>query len=325
MLSQGVGLDNNDRPIERLAIAESTNSAALYNVGVRLGKSIFALICDAEVIARTIDEVYGRVVTSQDNSNESDLFVVDGGTALQIDRLLAEADRDLLSTQGKGPIIKLVDALLFEALGRSGQRCPCSALGRSHAGAVSADGVLHTVRQLPPQVTQALISRIKVMGRMDIAERRIPQDGRATVTIGSDGHGRSIDLRISTLPTSYGERGDPVAGQRAALSTTTRSACPRKWRSVTSTCATRPRDDPRDRTDRFGQDDDVVRHVAGRDRVRDLNIMTIEDPIEYELSFAGSDKPEGAGIAISQSQVNTKKGVTFATGLRTFRDKTPMW
>ncbi|MCB1185515.1 Flp pilus assembly complex ATPase component TadA, partial [bacterium] len=136
------------------------------------------------------------------------------GAADEIDRLLTEADRDLLSTEGKGPVIRLVDAILFEALSRSASDVHIQPLDDRALVRYRLDGVLHTVRELPRTVTGAVVSRIKVMGRMDIAERRIPQDGRATVTIGpparsasDDASGcRAVDLRISTLPTSYGER-----------------------------------------------------------------------------------------------------------------------
>ncbi|MBZ0173266.1 MAG: GspE/PulE family protein, partial [Phycisphaerales bacterium] len=180
-----------------------------------------------------------------------------------------------------------------------------------------------TVRETPTKLTAPIVSRIKVMGRMDIAERRIPQDGRATVTIGS---GRSVDLRISTLPTSYGERavlrlldvghgpglddlaslGMPPEVERAFLCCAGRTSGivlvtgPTGSGKTTTLYTTlrwlATRADPLDARG--------PRKLDGGD----LNIMTIEDPIEYELATAG--------LAISQAQVNTKKGVTFASGLR---------
>src|SRR5262245_34905217 len=185
----------------RLAVAKSTDPAATFNVGVRLGAKLDVFEADAEQIARTIDEAYGH------GTDKASVGVVDesvqGAAGDSIDQLLVQADRDLLSTQGKGPVIKLVDALLFEALNRKASDIHVQPLADRTLVRYRLDGVLHTVRELPANgVTSAVISRIKVMGRMDIAERRIPQDGRSTVTIGD----RAIDLRISTLPTSYGER-----------------------------------------------------------------------------------------------------------------------
>ena len=107
ILSQG-----RDNGTEQLAIAESTPPAAVFNVGVRLGIDVEPVLADAEAIARAIDEAYGQVA-GRDSDDSTDT-----GAEADIERLLAEADRDLLSTQGKGPVVKLVDALLFEALGR---------------------------------------------------------------------------------------------------------------------------------------------------------------------------------------------------------------
>jgi len=189
------------------------------------------------------------------------------------------------------------------------------------------DGVLHTVGELPQGVTSAVISRIKVMGRMDIAERRIPQDGRASVLIGTPakssgkinadqcdtsrggGGGRSVDLRISTLPTSYGERAVIRLLDNAnhlcdfeQLGMPPEVAIPyleRARRANGMILLTGPTGSGKTTTLYS-----TLRQIGSSE----INILTIEDPIEYELSTVG--------LAISQSQVNPKKGVTFATGLR---------
>jgi type II secretory ATPase GspE/PulE/Tfp pilus assembly ATPase PilB-like protein len=206
-------------------------------------------------------------------------------------------------------VIKLVDVLLFEALGRGASDVHIQPLSDRTLIRYRLDGVLHTVRELTGSrdLATAIISRIKVMGKMDIAEKRIPQDGRASVSIGE----RSIDLRISTLPTSYGERavlrlldnsqqisdfeslGMPPEVESQFLERASRSSGivlvtgPTGSGKTTTLYSTLRRIGP----------------PSGG-----LNIMTIEDPIEYELATAR--------CVISQSQVNPRKGVTFATGLR---------
>ncbi|MFG0243498.1 MAG: GspE/PulE family protein [Phycisphaerales bacterium JB054] len=302
---------------ERLLVSERSNPAAVFNVGVRLGTPIATEIRADEELARRIDEAYGA--TRQETSDTPAAAEVE----TDVERLLTLADRDLLSTEGKGPVVKLVDALLFEALTRGASDIHVQPLSDRTLVRYRLDGVLQTVREVPPKLTAPIVSRIKVMGRMDIAERRIPQDGRATVTIGS---GRSVDLRISTLPTSYGERavlrlldvghgpgldnfaslGMPPEVERAFLCCAGRTSGivlvtgPTGSGKTTTIYTTlrwlATRADPL--------------HVHGARKLDggDLNIMTIEDPIEYELATAG--------LAISQAQVNTKKGVTFASGLR---------
>ena len=259
-------------------------------------------LVEAESIAHTIDAVYAAAATASKTTadQESGLFA-----PIEIERLLAESDRDLLSTQGKGRVVKLVDALLFDALNRRASDVHIQPLDDRTLVRYRMDGVLHTVRELPRPATAAVVSRIKVMGRMDIAERRMPQDGRATVKIGD----RAIDLRISTLPTSYGER-----------------AVIRLLDNTGHLC----------NFDKLGMPDDVAQRFLERARrtngiilvtgptgsgktttlystlrrtgSSEVNIMTIEDPIEYELSTVG--------LAISQAQVNNRKGITFAAGLR---------
>jgi general secretion pathway protein E len=204
------------------------------------------------------------------------------------------------------------------------------------------------MRELKPALANSVVSRIKVMGRMDIAERRVPQDGRATITIGRGSTpsftplsqdddeprpptsaARSIDLRISTLPTSYGERavvrllessrGEYLSGfDTLGMPGHVRSAyLERASRASGIVLVTGPTGSGKTTTLYATLRWLASKTMAGaasdvhpRSRLRDcgLNIVTIEDPIEYELSTVG--------LSISQSQVNTRKGVTFATGLR---------
>ncbi|MFG0259319.1 MAG: GspE/PulE family protein [Phycisphaerales bacterium JB041] len=309
--------------VEQLLIADRSDPAAVFNVGVRLGVAVETTIGDERAIAERIDAAYASVKGHETETTTSD----QAEDNTDVERLLQLADRDLLSTEGKGPVVKLVDAMVFEALGRGASDIHVQPLADRTLVRYRLDGVLQTVREVSPKLTAPIVSRIKVMGRMDIAERRIPQDGRATVAIGS---GRSIDLRISTLPTSYGERavvrlldvghgpglddfrslGMPdavelrflqAAGRASGIVLVTGPTGSGKTTTLYTTLrwlATRS-----ERDDQPALPAGAKHHSGGG-----LNIMTIEDPIEYELATSG--------IAISQSQVNTKKGVTFAGGLR---------
>jgi general secretion pathway protein E len=303
-----------ESPLERLAIAESTDPAAVFNVGVRLGVPTETIRRDGEEIARVIDKSYAAV--ADPSQSESAANLPDSG---DLDTLIATVERDLLSTSGKGPVVRLVDAVLFEALGRGASDIHVQPLDGRTLVRYRVDGVLHTARALPPQLTLPVISRIKVMGRMDIAERRVPQDGRATVTMGTGQAARSIDLRISTLPTSHGERavlrlleserGEHLAGlESLGMPAHVREpflcAAARANGIVLVTGPTGS-----GKTTTLYATLRWITHSRSKGAPGcDLNILTIEDPIEYELS--------AAGIAISQAQVNDKKGVTFATGLR---------
>jgi type II secretory ATPase GspE/PulE/Tfp pilus assembly ATPase PilB-like protein len=319
---------------ERLAVSARTPGTIVLNVGVRLGHKVSSVVAEDEEIARLVDRVYDNAAAknSSNHAGTEVLTAEPGDVDSAIAQSLKASDRDLLSLDGKGPVIRLVDAMLFEALSRHASDIHIQPLADRTLVRYRVDGVLFVAREVPHTLTHALISRIKVMAQMDVAERNAPQDGRATVTMGrsrsSDSVARSIDLRISTLPTNYGERAvirllDNARGSHLAdfsslgMPQIVRTALlDRAERSHGIILVTGPTGSGKTTTLYT-----LLRHIAtggdgsdapttrrsGRSR-GDLNVMTIEDPIEYELSTAG--------IAISQSQINPKKGVTFATGLR---------
>ncbi len=323
---------------ERVAAVDGVDPCVIHNLGVRLGVPIEVCSASGEDIAQAIDRHYGLEVAEHAEQL---------ATADELGQDLAE--RDLLSTQGKADVVRLVDSILFEALSRGASDVHVQALADRTLVRVRVDGVLHTTRELPAPVAAAVVSRIKIMGRMDVAERGAPQDGRATVSIGRQGAaartdaddgaardangsgdtaagGRTVDLRISTLPTSYGERAvvrllDNTRGEHlkdfAALGMPAEVQTrflERVNRAHGIVLVTGPTGSGKTTTLYA-----ALRWVAGDGQIADaktkarrsageLNVMTIEDPIEYELSTVG--------VAVSQSQVNVKKGVTFAAGLR---------
>ena len=294
-----------------IAITANTSLDAAWNVGVRLVRRIHTVVVDAEALHRAIDAAYEKGTGAApgsplDENNDADGHSVDPAVAEEdLDRLLADADRDLLATAGKAPLVKLMDRLLFGAvqLGASDLHLQPTAEGVIIRHRV--DGVLEKGRALPPILYRPLVSRIKVMGRMDVAERLIPQDGRTTVRIGP----RSVDVRISTIPTAYGER---------VVLRLLDSA--QQLFDVSSLGMPSHIAEPFERAARRTSGILLVTGPTGSGKTTTLyatlrrldagerNIMTIEDPIEYELS--------SLGIPISQSQVNLKKGVNFANGLR---------
>ena len=299
-------------PADVLLVATSTRPAIPHNCATRLGGEWVTTTVDAEGLARAIDAAYAHCA-SQDLKSEVD------SESDVVASIIADSEHDLLNTQGKGPIVRLVDALLFEAIGHGASDVHVQPLADRTLVRERVDGALRTTREVGAQFARPLVSRIKVMGRMDVAEHRLPQDGRATVTIGENREPgergqRTVDLRISTLPTAYGERAVLrllEADSAGTLGSFEALGMPERERQAFVSCVTRssgivlstgPTGSGKTTTLYT-----TLRWIATRSAA-DLNVMTIEDPIEYELS---SD-----GVAISQAQVNTKKGVTFATGLR---------
>lgn len=215
---------------------------------------------------------------------------------------------EVLAQDNDAPIIKLISALIAEAI-------------RSHASDIHlatqedrldikfrVDGVLRHILNLEKALSQLVVSRIKVMAKLDIAEKRTPQDGRTSIRIG----GRDVDLRISTMPASFGERVvmrilDKNAGRFSlndlGLSDENLGNLKKIFQLPHGiVLVTGPTGSGKSTTLYAG-----LSHINDGQR----NILTIEDPVEYQLD------------GISQTQVNLKTGMTFAKGLRSMLRQDP--
>ena len=294
VLSQGIDADG----AELLHCAEA-DPLVLHNLSARLGAPLTVELAPAEALARALDDLASR---HAERSEPADA----GHEAAFDDEELAEVlegdERDLLKTAGRAPVVKLVNALLFEALGKRASDVHVQPVPDGLAVRYRVDGDLHEARRLPAKLLAPVVSRIKVMAKMDIAERRLPQDGRAVVSIG----GQEVDLRVSTLPTALGERAvirllDKRNAERFHLEAL---GMPERERDLFEAICRRPHGMVLV-TGPTGSGKTTTLYAALSALASpDRNVMTLEDPIEYELA------------GVSQSQINTKKGVTFATGLR---------
>ncbi len=322
-----------------MAVAAHTPALAIHNACVRLGQTLPTRIEDAETLATRIDRAYTKAaVPGGPAAGEEDAveLATAADPAFALRQAVEAAEQDLLHTGEKAPLVRLVDLLIFEALQRGASDIHVQPLAERVLVRYRLDGVLLTVRELPAGLAGALVSRIKVMARLDVAEQRAPQDGRASVRVGRGVEGRAgrrVDLRISTLPATYGERVVirilDAARSAALLSFESLGMPPeveRPFQAQASRASgvvlvTGPTGSGKtttlyttlkwisERTSR-GAVPQSAEHGAGGGvgRGSDCNIMTIEDPVEYDLSTGG--------LAVSQTQVNPRKNVTFATGLR---------
>jgi general secretion pathway protein E len=215
---------------------------------------------------------------------------------------------DLLEQEGDAPIIRLINAILGEAIKENASDIHLETFEKRLVVRFRVDGILREVLEPKRELAALLVSRIKVMARLDIAEKRIPQDGRISLKVG----GREVDVRVSTLPSANGERVvlrllDKQAGrlnlQHLGMSAHDRDlmeATVRKPHGIL--LVTGPTGSGKTTTL-------YASLVSLNDRTR--NILTVEDPIEYHL--------EGIG----QTQVNTKVDMTFARGLRAILRQDP--
>ncbi len=215
---------------------------------------------------------------------------------------------DLLDSDTRAPVIKLVNLILFEAVQSDASDVHIQPYENRIVVRTRIDGVLYDSFELPKDVQEEVVSRVKVMGRMNIAEKRLAQDGRATVQIGD----RLIDLRIASLPASHGERivirlldksarlyDLPELGMDARTLSLFKKLVAMEHGLILVTGPT-------------GSGKSTTLYAALKQiNCREKNVLTLEDPIEYQL--------EG----ISQTQVSDKKGMTFASGLRSVLRQDP--
>ena len=213
-----------------------------------------------------------------------------------------EKSQDLIDLAGKAPIIKLVNMMLFQALKMRASDVHVQPYEEKLQIRYRVDGILYDIMAPPKKLQDAILSRVKIMGKMDIAERRLPLDGRATVKLGEG----DIDIRISSVPTQYGERIvmrllDKTARlyELEELGMSPQDHLSLFKRMIEATHGVILVTGP------TGSGKSTTLYAAlKRLNSQELNLMTIEDPIEYQLP------------GVNQIEVNTKKGLTFALGLR---------
>ncbi|WP_313225583.1 type II secretion system ATPase GspE [Stutzerimonas chloritidismutans] len=246
----------------------------------------------------------------QHDSSAAMLMVEGLGNDLDLASLADQIQEteDLLEQEDDAPIIRLINAILGEAINENASDIHIETFEKRLVIRFRVDGILREVVQPKRELAALLVSRIKVMAKLDIAEKRIPQDGRISLRVG----GREVDIRVSTLPSANGERVvlrllDKQAGRltlrHLGMNEQDRDHLERTVKKPHGIILV---------TGPTGSGKTTTLYAALttlNDRTR--NILTVEDPIEYHL--------EGIG----QTQVNTKVDMTFARGLRAILRQDP--
>jgi len=215
---------------------------------------------------------------------------------------------DLLDSRDDSPVIRLINALLLQAVREGASDIHLETQEKRLIVRFRIDGILRDIVEPKRALAPLLVSRIKVMARLDIAEKRVPQDGRVTLRVG----GYDIDVRVSTIPTQHGERVVMRLLDRGSAGLDLASLG-MGGRDIAA--FTRLLDRPNGIVLVTGPTGSgktttlysALTHLNDRKR----NIMTVEDPIEYELA------------GIGQTQVNHRTGLTFARGLRAILRQDP--
>ncbi len=286
-----------------VVIGNPLDTAVLDHARVMLDCEITPKLAKVGTIIDAINSVYDR------NLNEAEQVVgeMEAQDLEAAEQTLEEA-QDLLDTGDEAPIIRLVNSLLFRAAKERASDIHIEPMERELAVRFRVDGVLQNIIKPPKRYQNSIISRVKIMAQLNIAEKRLPQDGRIKIRLA----GRDIDIRVSTVPTVHGEgivmrlldksgtlldlaeigmNPDILKGVDEAI-----------HRSHGIVLVTGPTGSGKTTT---------LYGALSKINTVDVKILTVEDPVEYQLK------------GINQMPTNPKIGLTFASGLRSFLRQDP--
>nr|WP_239149922.1 type II secretion system ATPase GspE [Burkholderia pseudomallei] len=284
-------------------ISERTSSAALAEVARNFGAISLQRI-PADELAQAINHAYAR----QDGSAAQIVGEVEG--EVDLSRLMQDIPEveDLLESEDDAPIIRMINALLTQAAREQASDIHIEPFENASVVRFRVDGTLRDVVRPKKALHGALISRIKIMAQLDIAEKRLPQDGRITLRVG----GRPVDVRVSTLPTGHGERAVLRLLEKDAQRLNLEAlGMGRDTLVQFDKLISRPHGIVLV-TGPTGSGKTTTLYASmSRLETATTNIMTVEDPIEYDLS------------GIGQTQVNERIGMTFARALRSILRQDP--
>ena len=283
-----------------VAMADPSNIVAIDDLRILTGYEIEPAIAGAEDIV----EVLSRMHQAEDQIGESlDPRSSDSGDESSVDEA-----RDIREQVDAAPVVKLVNNLLARAADEGASDVHFEPRGRDMLVRFRHDGVLHEITTIPRRFQAGVVSRLKIMADMDIAERRIPQDGRIGLTVG----GRPIDMRVASLPTVHGEKIVIRLLDRSNVMLHleelgfSESALAKYQRSFTrpygAVLVTGPTGSGKSTT---------LYGTLNILNTSEKNIITVEDPVEYRLA------------GINQVQINPKAGLTFSSGLRSILRSDP--
>ncbi|HWY90456.1 MAG TPA: GspE/PulE family protein [Solirubrobacteraceae bacterium] len=272
-----------------VAMADPANVLAVDDIAIMTGYEVRVAVAPPDDIAGLISRL-DRLEDVVSDSHE--LEEEQGGVAEVV---------DLHETAEDAPVVKLVNQIVAQAVERGASDVHLAPDGRELRVRFRIDGVLQDVTTVPRRMAAGVISRVKIMAELDIAERRLPQDGRVGLAV----DGRHVDLRVVTLPSVHGEAlvlrvldKDSVVVEldKLGMAEPERERFERAFNETHGAVLV---------TGPTGSGKSTTLYAAlQRLNTAEKNIITVEDPVEYEIA------------GLTQVQVSPKVGLTFATGLR---------
>jgi type IV pilus assembly protein PilB len=296
-----------------IAMTDPTNVFAMDDIKFMTGFNVEPVVASETAIAEAISKFYGATQSEEELSNVmKDLTGEDSG---DLELAAEEQEKNLSELEHaaeEAPIIKLVNLILTDAVKRGASDIHVEPYEKELRVRFRIDGILQAVMSPPMKLRDAIISRIKIMAKLDISEKRLPQDGRIMIKYRKDGKIKDLDFRVSTIPALYGEKivmrlldkenlrldmtklgFEPeslVKFERAIL---------RPYGMVLVTGPTGS-----------GKTNTLYSSIA-KLNTPETNIMTAEDPVEFQLG------------GINQVQMKDQIGLNFAAALRAFLRQDP--
>ncbi len=288
-----------EKDVVHILTSNPFNTQALKDLSILFEKNTQWIVSSSQKVIDTINRVYEKGTSNLSGIENIDSDAYESDEPI-IDLLDAEDD--------EAPVIKFVNSILFRSVKEKASDIHVEPFEKELVIRFRTDGILATVFKPPKKLQNSIISRIKVMANLNIAEKRLPQDGRIPLKIG----GKDIDIRVSTVPATFGERIVMRLQDRSNVILSLEQLGFSQGNLV--------------------KIDDLIRRPYGimlvtgptgsgksttlyacltRINTPDVNILTIEDPVEQRIG------------GIGQVQVNSKIGLTFASGLRAFLRQDP--
>ena len=276
-----------------VAMSDPTNIHALEDLTMISGYPITPIVALEDEIQRVFNKVFAV-------SDEVSEFLEEAGKE-SVEQDLGDLELGADASPDEAPIIRLVSSVLQQAVGYGASDIHVEPQAREVAVRMRVDGVLREVMSIPPKLKNGVVARLKIIGNLDIAERRVPQDGRFSVRLG----GQKLDMRVASLPTVYGEKIvlRLLETSTAAVDLTELGFPPKVYetyeeifrRPYGTILVTGPTGSGKSTT---------LYSTLNELNSPEKNIITVEDPVEYRMH------------GVNQIQTNPKAGLTFASALR---------
>lgn len=295
-----------------VAMADPTNVFAMDDITFITGYRVEPVVASEEALREAIDRYYGTTHALELKKVMEDLSTVEEAS-LEVLEEEEELDvHDLEQSADEAPVVRLVNLILTDALKRGASDIHVEPYEKSYRVRFRIDGILYEIMNPPMKLKEAIASRLKILAKLDIAEKRLPQDGRIKIKMKFQGKLKELDYRVSTLPTLHGEKivmrlldKDNLMLDMTKLGFEKASL---KWfeeaifQPYGMVLVTGPTGSGKTNT---------LYSSLSRINTPEVNIMTAEDPVEFQLP------------GVNQVQMKEGIGLNFAAALRSFLRQDP--